>query len=138
MNKQWEIFKNTWTDIIEKKQSNLFRAFDSYINSEIWKDKDYVNKIETILVINKKVDAITLKDKTLYVYQSPFYILINNNQLFPSGFIMENIITCLIKSIVNKSSSTINIIRDYHHHHYHDEEEEEEEEVAAAKAIAQY
>ena len=122
---------------MKKKQSNLFRAFDSYITSEIWKDKEYVNRIETILVINKKVDAITLKDKTLYVYQSPFYILINNNQIFPSGFIMEKIIICLIKSIVDKSSSTINIIKDYHHHH-HDEEEEEEEEEEAAKAIAQY
>ena len=136
MEAHWNTFKKTWIDRIEKKQSNLFDTFDSYITSEIWKDKEYINNIETILVINKKVDSISLKNKILYIYESPFYILSNNNKdVLPSGLIMETTITLLIKSIVNKSLSTIKVIKDYHFHKDDEEdEEEEEEEEAAVKA----
>ena len=123
MNKQWKTFKNTWKHIVEKNQSDLFYAFDFYITSEIWKDNNYVNNIETIWVIDKSMDKITLKNKTLYVYESPFYVLIDN-KTYPSGLLMENIIMLLRKSIVNKSSSTINVVKDSRRHV---EEEREEE-----------
>ena len=135
MNKQWETFKNTWKHIVEKNQSDLFYAFDFYITSEIWKDNNYVNNIETIWVINKNMDKITLKNKTLYVYESPFYVLIDN-KTYPSGLLMENIITFLIKSIVNKSSSTINVVKDSRRHIEEEREEEEEDEETEEKAEA--
>ena len=105
----WNIFKESWEQQIEKTQSNLFSEFDKFVIKEL---KQYTeNKeeitIKRIYISNKSVKSIKYEKKmrALYIYQSPFYMyLFDDGNKYPSGFLLENFLTDVIKFIKHNNN----------------------------------
>ena len=124
--KQWNDFKNLWSLQIDKTSS--FYNFDNFILNELKLfEKKNENKVKKIFINNKIIGNIFYRNDILYIYESPFCIIIREKQ-FPIGLILESIILAIIKFIENNSSSNISIIKSYNDNNLQEEEEEEEEE----------
>ena len=127
----WNLFKETWENKIVNNVE--FKEFDKFILNELIKferNKEYSNKIEKILIFNMPIGRISFNNNKLHVHESPFNIIINSNNnnnnnnksssstnnndkqnIYPCGFLLEHIITSLIKFINKNASSTIQIQR---------------------------
>lgn len=117
----WNLFKETWCHKIDK--SNLYFEFENFMNIKLT-DKEYCNKIKNILVSNRCVKKIELINNNLYIYQSPFNMIINDKP-YPSGLFMEEIISTLIKYIEKTSSSPVKVTTCYYP--YQEEEKKAED-----------
>ena len=123
---QWDGFKHTWSQKIDKSHSFLFNEFDNFILNEL-KQFEKNNTVKKILIFNKPVKNIFYKNNTLYIYESPFYMIFKEKR-FPSALLIETILQLVQKFIENNSLYTVKIIKSLINNNLKEEEEEEKEE----------
>ena len=128
---QWNILKDTWSNKIDKSQSNLFYDFNDFIVNELpfFDKRNHKYIVKKICISNLRVDKISFKNETLYIYDSPFYVTIAGKK-YPSGLILKIFLSNVIKYIENNSLSSIKIVTSKFNN---DEEEEEKEEDKGKK-----
>ena len=128
---QWDNFKITWSEKIDKSNAHLFYNFENFIINDLQKFEKRNNNneiiLKEILLLNKPVNSPFIKANTLYIYESSFYMILGEKR-YPSALFIENVLSSIIKFIENNSSSTIKITRLYNHNLEDKEEEKEEEE----------
>ena len=130
---QWNDFKTTWYQKLDKSELHLFYEFDNFITTKLQnfekKNRNNTSVVKRIYIFNKPVNKISFKNGILYIYESPFHIIVKEKKS-PCALFLENIILSIIKFIENNSVSTIKIIklRNYNEEGKEEEEEEEEEE----------
>ena len=124
---EWNLFKDSWSKTIVKDY--LFHQFDNYLLSNVWKQETYLKDIDKILINNTCVNSIKIKKNVMFIYESPFYIKLNNyypNRYIPAGLLIENIISIFLKFIVNNSKiSATNIINDYYNNNNDDDDDDD-------------
>ena len=97
------------TESLNIVKDKSYDDFNNYIKSLVWCDKKYISDIcEIILVTDPREKIIEKKDKKLYISQSPFDIKLNN-QIYPSGFMVEHLIKFLIAAITKNSKVNIKL-----------------------------
>ena len=128
---QWDIFKLTWLEKVDKTELNLYNEFNHFITSELQKFKNNNNNnsitVKRIFISNTPVNSITLKENSLYIYESPFYVNYYGMK-YPSAFLVEDIILSIIKYIEKNSLSTIIVTRLHNSDNKENEDEDDEDE----------
>ena len=126
----WKVFKQTWFKKIQV--THLFEKFDNFIINELQyycrgEEENKYNVVKKIYISNKAVKSVYYKKKTqaLYIYQSPFFFILDGNK-YECALFLENFLLDVIK-FIEKNNTDVKIIR-LHHHDEREEEEEEEEE----------
>ena len=122
---EWKIINESLDTKILKNE--FYDDFDSFIKSLKWCNKDYVSNIDKIIVITNIQGKVTKKNKTLYIYQSPFNIKFKNMEC-PAGIMVENLIKSLINIITKISRSNIKVYNSKRKITEEEEEEDDDEE----------
>ena len=120
---QWKDFNKAWSEKIDK--SHLYYKFNEFILCTLPVFEENGSEIKEIVIKNNKIDSTIIKNNKLTIYQSPFYMKINENK-YPVALLVENIILSIIKYIENNSSSTIKMTKSYNNNEEEEEEENEE------------
>ena len=120
----WNIFKESWNEQIEKTQSNLFFEFDKFISEELQHYSGNKKKkitVKKICISNKSVNSIKYKEKfqVLYIYESPFYMTLFDGIKYSSALFLENFLLEVIR-FIKHNNNEIKVIR------LHNNEDEDE------------
>ena len=98
----WILFKRTWSERII--QNELFDNFDKYLFEGELTNKNYLNQIKKIVIINNNVKSIVLHTNILFIYTSPFYFKVGHFS-YPVGILISQLIDLIINYILNNNSS---------------------------------